>query len=51
MILKDSVLKEFAELTNDSTNQDENKYLYGTVKIINDRKYVSLDGSNVLTPI
>ncbi len=51
MVLKDSMLKQFAELTNDSTNQDENKYLYGTVKIINDRKYVSLDGSNVLTPI
>lgn len=51
MILKDSLLKQFVELTNDSTSNNENKYLYGTVKIINDRKYISLDGSNVLTPI
>lgn len=50
--VEQSLLNDFAKVVNkkEETNVSD-KYLRGTVKIINDRKYVGLDGSNVLTPI
>lgn len=51
MSLSNALIKDFAKLTNDSSNDKTNLHIYGTVKIIGDRKYVQPDGFSTLTPI
>lgn len=51
MELDNSLLKEFAQITNDSGTKSQNTYLRGTVIKGSDGKYVQLDGSTTATPI
>ena len=51
MELDRNLLKEFAQITNDSEIKAQSTYLRGTVVISNDVKYVQLDGSSTVTPI
>lgn len=52
MELDRSILKAFADVTNNTpTETNGNQYLRGTTKVIDDTKYVQLDGSETLTPI
>lgn len=52
MDLSRSLLKEFAAITNDSSNEKpKSNYVRGTVKMVSDKKYVQLDGSESLTPL
>lgn len=51
MDISRSLLKDFAEATNDSSKESTSKYLRGTVKVEGDKKYVQIDGSSMLTPI
>ena len=50
--LSRSLIKEFAKATgtDDSTKQKSN-WVRGTVKMVGDKKFVQLDGSDVLTPL
>lgn len=50
--LSRSLLKDFADLTNDSSSDTKkSNYVRGTVKVSGDKKYVQIDGSTSLTPI
>lgn len=52
MDLPRSLLKDFAEITNDSSQKKEtSKYVRGTVTSSGETKYVKIDGSSTLTPI
>lgn len=52
MDLSRSLLKDFAKITNDSSERSSNNaYVRGSVKTIGDKKYVKVDGSEGLTPI
>lgn len=53
MVLDRSLLKEFAQITNDTQEDSKAKqYVRGTVTSGgDDRKYVTIDGSNMVTPI
>ena len=51
MDLDRNLLKEFAQITNDSEVKSENKYLRGTIVKTSGNKYVKLDGSTTVTPI
>lgn len=51
MELPRSILKDFAKVTNDTTESSVKKNVRGTVKISGETKYVQLDGSESLTPI
>lgn len=52
MDLPRSLLKDFAEVTNDSSSGSaNNRYVRGTVKVSGETKYVQIDGSSSLTPI
>lgn len=51
MELDRNLLKEFAQITNDSETETKSTYLRGTVVISNDIKCVQLDGSSTVTPI
>lgn len=51
MVIDNKLLKEFAQITNDSEVKTENPYLRGTIVSNTDGKYVQLDGSTTITPI
>ena len=52
MDLSRSLLKEFAEITNGSSQKKEvSKYVRGTITSSGSTKYVQIDGSSTLTPI
>lgn len=51
MELDRSLLKEFAQITNDIPDIAKDEYLRGTVKVLDSGKFVQLDGSSNLTPI
>jgi len=51
MSLSSLLIKDFVDSTNDSSSKSESNYLKGTIKIVGEKKYVKLDGSEVLTPI
>lgn len=51
MELDNSLLKEFAQITNDSTVEPQSTYLRGTVVKGSDGKFVQIDGSTTVTPI
>lgn len=51
MELDRNLLKEFAQITNDSENKPQNTYLRGTIIKNSGGKYVQLDGSTTATPI
>ena len=51
MELDRSLLKEVAQVTNDTQDTSKNQYLRGTVKVVGNDKFVQLDGSSSLTPI
>ena len=51
MELDMNLLKEFAEITNDSNQKTENTYLRGTIVKNSGGKYVQIDGSTTVTPI
>ena len=52
MALPDQLVSELVKVTNDrERNRDDNNVVYGTVVDDGIRKYVSIDGSNELTPV
>lgn len=51
MSLSNDLIKEFAVIVNDKQEDEKDDILYGKVVILNDKKYVKLDGSDLLTPI
>ena len=52
MNLPTKLVKDFAKIVNDSSSEEKiGTQLYGTVKVITDKKYVQIDGSEVYTPI
>lgn len=53
MALSENLVKEFADLMNDSTPVETEKSLYGTIKIVDEMSYVQLDGADegTYTPI
>ena len=51
MELPKSVLKDFAEITNDEQPVKADKTYYGTVVELDETIYVRLDGSSLLTPV
>lgn len=53
MELSNNIVSEFVKMTNDSTNKNKNNNqsdVYGTVVLNDDKQYVRLDGSDLLTP-
>ena len=50
MKLTGYTISEFAKLTTDNERKDTNNTLYGTVITVNDKIYVKIDGSDLLTP-
>ena len=46
-----SLIKEFVDVTNDQTEIKQETTVYGTIVELNDKKYVRIDGSDLLTPI
>ena len=50
MALSKSLVQQFAKLTAKKDEQTE-ETLKGTVRIVNNTKYVQLDGSDILTPV
>lgn len=51
MNIDSKLLKEFAQITNDSEVKTQNTYLRGTIVTNSGGKYVQLDGSTTATPI
>lgn len=52
MALSEDLVSELVKVTNDrEQNRDDNKIVYGTVVDDGTRQYVSIDGSNELTPV
>ena len=50
MKLTGYTISEFAKLTNNTDNQNTNSTIYGTVKFVNEKLYVKIDGSEFITP-
>lgn len=52
MALSSELISQFVKATKDDSSNDSNEStVYGTVKEYNGKKYVQLDGSDLLTPI
>lgn len=52
MALSSELISQFVKATKDGSSNDNNEStVYGTVKEYNGKKYVQLDGSDLLTPI
>ena len=51
MAISSDLIKDFVKVTNDTKPTKSESTLYGKIVIYNDREYVQLDGSDVLTPI
>lgn len=52
MALSSELISQFVKATKDDSSKDNNEStVYGTVKEYNGKKYVRLDGSDLLTPI
>lgn len=52
MALSSELISQFVKATKDDSGKDNNEStVYGTVKEYNGKKYVQLDGSDLLTPI
>ena len=52
MDLSTKLLKDFSKIVNEPSNEEKpSTQAYGTVKVVYERKFVQLDGSEVLTPI
>lgn len=51
MPLSADIVSQFAKVTKDQTPAKSEQTVYGTVVVYNDKKYVKLDGSELLTPI
>lgn len=52
MALSSELISQFVKATKDDSSKDNNEStVYGTVKEYNGKKYVQLDGSDLLTPI
>lgn len=52
MALSSELISQFVKVTKDDSGNDNNEStVYGTVKEYNGKKYVQLDGSDLLTPI
>ena len=52
MALSSELISQFVKATKDDSRKDNNEStVYGTVKEYNGKKYVQLDGSDLLTPI
>lgn len=52
MALSSELIAQFVKATKDDSSKDNNEStVYGTVKEYNGKKYVQLDGSDLLTPI
>ena len=51
MGLSNDLLSQFAKITKDNTRTKKETTLYGTVKEYNDKLYVQIDGSDLLTPM
>lgn len=50
MVLSEELVSQFVKATKDTTEAKTDSVLYGTI-VYDDRPYVMLDGSNLLTPI
>ena len=52
MDLSTKLVKDFAKMVNESSSEEKPiTQLYGTVRVVNEAKYVQLDGSDNMTPI
>lgn len=50
MELSKVIIDDFVKVTNDDRHISQNTTLYGTIKVNDDKNYVQLDGSDLLTP-
>ena len=50
MGLSSDLISQFVKVTNDSKKKVKETTVYGTVKIIEEKPFVQLDGSSILTP-
>lgn len=51
MAIDNSLINKFVDVTNDSNVEKKESNLYGTVKIIEGKTFVQIDGSEILTPM
>lgn len=51
MALSQDLVSQFAKLTNNKPKQNNDTTVNGTYKIINDKEYVQIDGSDIWTPV
>lgn len=51
MAISSDLIKDFVKVTNDNKPTKSESTLYGKIVIYDDREYVQLDGSDVLTPV
>ena len=51
MNLSNDLISQFAKITLDDKKTSQESTVYGTVVVSNDRTYVKLDGSDLLTPV
>lgn len=51
MALSYDLISEFVKVTNDSSKKNTETTVYGTIKILDGKTYVQIDGSTVATPV
>ena len=51
MALSQDLVSQFAKLTNSEPKQNKDTTVNGTYKLINDKEYVQIDGSDIWTPV
>lgn len=51
MALSNDLISEFVKVTNDEVEQKQETTVYGTIVMHGGKKYVQIDGSDLLTPI
>lgn len=49
-ILPENLIKQFAKATNDIMNEKKESFLYGTVRVIDEKIEVLIDGADIYTP-
>ena len=51
MQLPNSLVKDFAKITNDTKDKNTDTFVYGTARNVNGQVYVMFDGSELYTPV
>lgn len=51
MAIDSALITKLVKVTNDTPPNPKEDIVYGTIKLFNGRKYVQIDGSDILTPV